>query len=125
MSESFNCPFWRFSRNASIALTQSQRARRTRTTIKGLEKRSTATFLSIFKALSSATNDGTRCAGAAINNTVAGTFLILKNTCNTTNIMGKCNPALITLLTPQTNKTITDCESKLKSFNSKYKVCIE
>ena len=119
MSESFNCSFWRFSRNASIALTQSRRARRTRTTIKRLVKRSTATFLSIFKALSTATNDGTRCAGAAINNMVAGTFLILKNNCSTTNIMAKCNPALITLLTPQTNRTITNCESKLKSFKSK------
>ena len=125
MAESFTCSFWRFSRNASIALTQSQRAKRTRMIIKRLEKRSKTSFLPIFEALSKATNNGIRCAGAPINNTVAGTFLILKNTCNSTNIMAKCNSALIPLLTAQTNKTITECESKLKSFNSKYKVCPE
>ena len=84
--ETYTCEFYDFSRKASIALTQSQRAANTLKTIKKIQKRAEKNYTVTLSAIKEATNNATTCSGATIDTTSEENFKTLMSTCSTTNV---------------------------------------
>ena len=121
--ELYYCDFYQYSRKASIANTQNNRAIITLEKLRNIVKKSEKEYTTILSAINKATNNGTTCSEAEMDNNSTQKYKILRDTCNTANIMAKCNPAQITLLTPETFALLNSCQPKMKDFNKRFKVC--
>ena len=125
VSQTFDCSFYEFSRTASVALTQLNRATKTIKIMNMLKKRAKKNYTSIVYALNLATNNATTCSGEKIESTSKDNFQTLKDICSTTNIIMVCNPALVTLFDSSTEEFLASCMTKLESFNNQFKVCFK
>ena len=122
-SQLYYCDFYQYSRKASIANTQNNRAITTLEKLRNIVKKSEKEYTTILSAINTATNNGTTCSKAVMDNNSTQKYKILRDTCNTVNIMSKCNSAQITLLTPETFTLLNSCQPKTKDFNKRFKVC--